>query len=79
MLTDIAQVMGGTNLPAWIGASTQGWRGTDPIRFNLETYLINYKPNLNYEESLKRLVKLAAVSPGEGLMGGASHLTIQVH
>lgn len=79
MLSDIAQLIGSVNIPGWIGASVQGWRGTDPIKFNIEMYLVNYKPKLGYESKLRELAKLATISPGEGMNGGASHLTYQVH
>ena len=79
MLSDLAQAAGATNIPAWIGASAQGWRGTDPVKFNLEVFLVNYKPRLNYEERLRELAKLATISPGKGMWGGASHLTATVH
>ena len=78
MLSEIAQAVGAVNIPAWIGASVQGWRGTDPIRLNLEMFLVNYAPNLGYEEKLKELAKLATIteSSREDI---SEHFTQQVH
>ena len=78
MLSDIAQMVGSVNIPAWIGASVQGWRGTDPVKLNLELFLINYKPDLNYEEKIRKLVKLCTISKS-GMNGVAGHWTEQVH
>ena len=79
MLSDLAQLAGGKNLPAWIGTSTQGWRGTDPIKFSLDMYLINYKPKLDYERKLRDLVSLAAVAPGKTMAGDNSGWSVQAH
>lgn len=78
MLSDIAQAIGSVNIPAWIGASVQGWRGTDPVKLNLELFLINYEPNLGYEAKLKALAKLATITPSSR-EGVAGHLSQQVH
>ena len=78
MLSDIAQLVGAVNIPAWIGASVQGWRGTDPIKLSLELFLVNYKPNLNYEESIRKLTKLCTVSRSDR-DGVSGHWTQQVH
>lgn len=78
MLSEIAQAVGAVNIPAWIGASVQGWRGTSPIKFSLELFLVNYKPHLDYEKKLKELAKLATVSRSS--RGGPSgHWTQQIH
>ena len=78
MLSEIAQAVGAVNIPAWIGASVQGWRGTDPIKLNLELYLVNHTPGLNYEEKLRRLAKLATISKSS-MNGPGGHITQQVH
>ena len=77
-LSDIAQVLHSANIAAWIGASSQLWKGTDPINLPLTFYLINYKPGLDYEKGLKALAKLAAMDPvgNEGLADKAS---VNVH
>ena len=78
MLSDIAQAVGSVNIPSWIGASVQGWRGTDPIKLNLELFLVNYEPKLGYESKLKELAKLATISKSSRTdMGG--HFSQQVH
>ena len=79
MLTDLAQALGAVNIPAWIGASAQAWRGTEPVKFNLEVYLVNYKPHLGYEKNIRELASLATISEGDGMYGGTSHLLVQVH
>lgn len=58
-LVDVFQLMSLPSIPAWIGASTQVWKGTDLLRLALEFYLIHYKPGLNHEKGLKALAKLA--------------------
>ena len=78
VLAGIAQAVGVVNIPSWIGASVQGWRGTAPIKLNLELFLVNYRPNLGYEEQLKALTRLATVSKSsrDDILG---HITHQVH
>ena len=78
VLAGLAQAIGAVNIPSWIGASVQGWRGTDPIKFTLDMFLVNYKPHLNYEKSLKKLASLATVSPSSRT-GALAHVTHQVH
>ena len=72
-----AQLVNWSSVPAWIGASTQVWRGTDAVRFPLEFYLINYKPGLKLEEGLKQLAKLATMMRGEE--GPLSSVFAKVH
>ena len=78
MLAGLAQAIGAVNIPSWIGASAQGWRGTDPIKFTLDMFLVNYKPHLNYEKSLKKLASLATISPSSRT-DALAHVTHQVH
>ena len=78
MLAGLAQAIGAVNIPSWIGASVQGWRGTDPIKFTLDMFLVNYKPGLKYESTLKKLASLATVSPSSRT-GASAHITHQVH
>ena len=77
-LAGLAQALGAVNIPSWIGASVQGWRGTDPIKFSLELFLVNYRPNLGYEEKLKSLARLGTISrANKGNI--LDHITHQVH
>ena len=76
-LSDVSQMLNNINVAGWIGASTQVWKSTQPISFNLELYLINYKPGLNYEAQLKALAKLATVAPSDYPIGQS--ITYKVH
>ena len=60
-LSDLSQIMNNQNVISWIGASTQLWKSTKPISFSLDLYLVNYKPNLGYEQKLKKLASLATM------------------
>lgn len=75
-LQSAAQMLNISVVPAWIGASTQVWRGTDAVRFTIEFYLINYKPGLKLEDGLKQLAKLATMQKKEG--AGTTFL-VKVH
>lgn len=78
ILAGLAQAIGAINIPSWIGASVQGWRGTDPVKFSLDMFLVNYRPNLKYEKTLKKLASLATISPSSRT-GALAHVTHQVH
>lgn len=54
-LQDVASLLGSQSMWTWIGASTMCWKGTDPIKTSIEFYLINYRPNLGIEDSLRKL------------------------
>lgn len=62
MLSFFAALSDMRSIPSWIGASAQCWKGTDPIRINLDFYLINYSASLNLEEKLRELTKLTSLS-----------------
>ena len=62
MLSFFGSLAGMKSLPSWIGASAQCWKGTDPIRINLDFYLINYKRGLNLEKKLNYLTKLTSLT-----------------
>lgn len=70
-LSDAFQLMSAPFVPAWIGASTQIWKGTDLLRLAFEFYLVNYEPNINpsHEDSLKALTKLATMMKDDGSYG----------
>lgn len=62
MLSFFSSLAGFKSIPTWIGASAQCWKGTDPIRINLDFYLINYKRGLGLEEGLRDLTKLTSLT-----------------
>lgn len=62
-LTDFSSFMGAQEIFAWVGSSVQCWKGTDPLSFQVEFTLVNYKPGLNLEDKLQSLLKLASLRP----------------
>lgn len=60
-IQDIASLLGSQEMWSWIGASVMCWKGTEPIKTNIEFYLINYKPGLKLEERLKELSYLTSL------------------
>ena len=54
-LQDLASLLGQQSMWTWIGASTMCWKGTEPIKTSIDFYLINYRPQLGIEETLKKL------------------------
>lgn len=64
--------------PSWIGASAQMWRGTNPISFSLDMYLVNWKPDLQYEEQLRALGSFCTLSNG-GNNGFTDKFIVKVH
>lgn len=58
---DIGFMLGAENITSWVGASALAWKGTDPVRFGAEMYLVNYAPGLGYEEDLKALTKMCTL------------------
>ncbi len=54
-LQDLASLLGQQSMWTWIGASTMCWKGTDPLKTSIDFYLINYRPQLGIEETLKKL------------------------
>ena len=62
MLSFFASLTSMESIPSWIGASVQCWKGTDPLRINLDFYLVNYSQKLKLEEGLRALTKLTALS-----------------
>ena len=60
-LQDFVSIAGGESMFGWVNASTMCWKGTSPLTFGIEFYLINYKRGLNLEGQLKQLVKLASL------------------
>lgn len=67
-LTDLSSFMSMDALFSWIGASTLCWKGTDPLKFNLDFYMINYKPELDLEGQLEALMKLTSLNKSNALM-----------
>lgn len=59
--SDIGFMMGAENITTWVGASALAWKGTDPVRFGAEMYLVNYAPGLGYEDDLKALTKMCTL------------------
>ena len=60
-LQDVASLLGQQSMWTWIGASTMCWKGTDPLKTSFDFYLINYRPGLGIEDSLKELNYLTAL------------------
>ena len=60
-LSEVSQLASSENVAAYVGAATQAWKGTSPIEFSVEFYLINYKRGLRLEEKLTNFVKLASL------------------
>lgn len=60
-LQDVASLLGEQSMWTWIGASTMCWKGTDPLKTSFDFYLINYRPGLDIEKSLKELNYLTAL------------------
>ena len=54
-IQDVASLLGSSEMWSWIGASVMCWKGTEPIKTNIEFYLINYKRGLNLERKLKEI------------------------
>lgn len=54
-LQDLASLLGQQSMWTWIGASTMCWKGTNPIKTSIDFYLINYRPNLGIEDTLRKL------------------------
>lgn len=71
-LTDISSMVGSTSLLAWIGSTAQAWKGTEPIRFGMDLYFVNYKPNLNLEGKLKALARMCSLE-------ATGSATVQAH
>ena len=61
-LTDLASFLGSNALFSWIGASALCWKGTDPLKFNVDFYVLNYDPGLNVEVGLEALMKLVSLT-----------------
>ena len=73
-LRDFTSLMGEQELVAWIGATVQCWKGTDPIAFTVDFTMVNYKPGLKLEEQIKNLMKLASITKtGQGFAKVAVH------
>ena len=60
-IQDVASLLGSSEMWSWIGASVMCWKGTEPIKTNVEFYLINYKRGLNLGEKLKDLQYLTSL------------------
>ncbi len=75
-LNDLQSLWGAENMFSWIGASVQCWKGTDPLKFSADFFVVNYSPNLGLESKIKNL--FALTSMGEGQFAGGS-TNIQVH
>lgn len=71
-------LMGNQNLASWIGASAMVWKGTEPLKTNIDFYLINYREGLQLEEKLKGLMKLATISQST-INNVLNNLTVTVH
>lgn len=69
---DTASLIGAYHMPTWIGASVQCWKGTDPLKTNIDFMLINYKEGLGLEENLKYLNYLTAIQQ-EGKLMASTH------
>ena len=75
-INNVVNIMGDQNMFSWVGASVMVWKGTDPIKLNLDFYLINYKRGLNLESKLKSLTKLTALA---GVDSKLSAVQVAVH
>ena len=60
-IQDVASLLGSSEMWSWIGASVMCWKGTEPIKTNIEFYLINYKRGLNLERKIKDLNYLTSL------------------
>ena len=74
-IQDISSLIGASQMWSWIGASVMCWKGTSPLKTSIEFYLINYKPNLGLEGSLKELNYLTSLSR----RNGDEKIAVQVH
>ena len=63
-LTEISTLMQLNEVFSWIGASAQCWKETEPLKLNLDFYVVNYKPGLGIEKNLKDLLKLTSLTKG---------------
>jgi len=75
-INNVVNIMGDQNMFSWVGASVMVWKGTEPIKLNLDFYLINYKRGLNLESKLKSLTKLTALA---GVDSKLSAVQVAVH
>ena len=66
LLSFFASLAQMSSIPSWIGASVQCWKGTDPLRINLDFYLVNYSRGLKLEQGLKALTKLTSLTGAQG-------------
>lgn len=60
-LQAVASLLGRAKMWTWIGASTMCWYGTEPIKTDIEFYLINYKRGLGLEDKLTNLNYLTSL------------------
>lgn len=72
-LAEFSSIIGSESMWSWIGASTMCWKGTNPLGVGFDFYLINYAPNMspNLEDSLKKLVKFAALERSDKIISAA--------
>jgi len=73
-LQDFFMLADTKTIPSWIGASAQTWKGTNPISFSTDMYLINWSPDLNYEKQLKALGSFCTLT-----QSGSSNFMVKVH
>lgn len=78
-LTDFSSMMGSTGLFSWIGASTMCWKGTKPLAFSVDFYLINYRRGLGLEDKLVNLTKLASLYQANNATALGKSVKVQVH
>lgn len=74
-LNDLQSLWGANNMMNWIGASVQCWKGTEPLKFSVDFYVVNYAPYLAIEDKIKALFNLTALAEGDFL----ESVTVQVH
>lgn len=75
-IQDVASLLGESHMWSWIGASTMCWKGTDPIKTDIEFYLINYKKDLGLENKLKEANKLVSLY---NIDNNSKNIAVQVH
>lgn len=79
-LQEIFSIFESGSMPSWIGTSSQVWKGTNPISFSFDMYIINWSPDCKSESNLERLAQLCTVSPApDSNKGDPSKWTVSVH
>lgn len=76
-LSDVAQILKLDRVFNWIGASAMCWKDTDPLKINLDFYIINYKndPKLRPDSRIKNFLKLISLTQSYK----NSSTTVRVH